>query len=219
MIMYSNKIAFPARHSQQWQDFVRQALEKKPHLRPTAAAMLEHPWIRCVITHDSVVLLNGLLLESVYSIALMPSRGSPPYLQACESHCSTGYIPFRGGILSELHVIATQVYRQEERLRLAAVCYIDYDLCLCHRMHMQRLQQEGGSQVITTVDADKVPVVAPHSAHSAPLPASLSSLSLTSSLPKKPSGMSKGQSPPNTCLLDIAALTESLLFFTISTGR
>jgi serine/threonine protein kinase len=47
MIMYSNKIHFPAKHSAQWQDFVRQALEKKPHLRPTAAAMLEHPWIRC----------------------------------------------------------------------------------------------------------------------------------------------------------------------------
>jgi serine/threonine protein kinase len=56
MIMYSNNINFPAKHSQQWQDFVRQALEKKPHLRPTAAAMLEHPWIRCacrgpVFTH------------------------------------------------------------------------------------------------------------------------------------------------------------------------
>lgn len=47
MIMYSNKINFPSKHSTQWQDFVRQALEKKPHLRPTAAAMLEHPWIRC----------------------------------------------------------------------------------------------------------------------------------------------------------------------------
>jgi serine/threonine protein kinase len=48
MIMYSNKITFPAKHSAQWAEFVRLALEKKPHLRPSAAALLDHPWIGCV---------------------------------------------------------------------------------------------------------------------------------------------------------------------------
>lgn len=47
MIMYSNRIAFPAKHSAQWAEFVRLALEKKPHLRPSAAALLDHPWIGC----------------------------------------------------------------------------------------------------------------------------------------------------------------------------
>ncbi|CAK0786186.1 hypothetical protein CVIRNUC_009399 [Coccomyxa viridis] len=46
LIMYSNKMYFPTRHSPEWKDFVRACLEKKPHMRPTAAAMLEHPWIR-----------------------------------------------------------------------------------------------------------------------------------------------------------------------------
>ena len=48
MIMYSNKIMFPVKHSVQWAEFVRLALEKKPHLRPSAAALLDHPWIGCV---------------------------------------------------------------------------------------------------------------------------------------------------------------------------
>lgn len=61
MIMYSNKINFPSKHSTQWQDFVRQALEKKPHLRPTAAAMLEHPWIRC---------------PHAFALSLSPLKGS-----------------------------------------------------------------------------------------------------------------------------------------------
>lgn len=46
LIMYSNKIYFPQRHSPEWRDFVRAALEKKPHLRPSAAALLDHPWTR-----------------------------------------------------------------------------------------------------------------------------------------------------------------------------
>lgn len=63
MIMYSNKINFPLKLSTQWQDFVRQALEKKPHLRPTAASLLEHPWIRsfnipCVTFQTHLCLLT-----------------------------------------------------------------------------------------------------------------------------------------------------------------
>lgn len=45
MIMTSNRIPFPAKHSPLWADFVKQALEKKPHLRPTAAVLLDHPWL------------------------------------------------------------------------------------------------------------------------------------------------------------------------------
>ena len=45
-IMYSNHIDFPARHSAAWRDFVRRALQKQPHLRPTAAQLLAHPWLK-----------------------------------------------------------------------------------------------------------------------------------------------------------------------------
>lgn len=44
--MYSDQIDFPARHSAAWRDFVRRALQKQPHLRPTAAQLLAHPWLR-----------------------------------------------------------------------------------------------------------------------------------------------------------------------------
>ena len=47
LIMYSNKIYFPQRHSPEWKDFVRVSLEKNPHLRPSATTLLNHPWIRC----------------------------------------------------------------------------------------------------------------------------------------------------------------------------
>ena len=44
--MYSDHIDFPARHSAAWRDFVRRALQKQPHLRPTAAQLLSHPWLK-----------------------------------------------------------------------------------------------------------------------------------------------------------------------------
>lgn len=44
--MYSDQIDFPARHSAAWRDFVRRALQKQPHLRPTAAQLLAHPWLK-----------------------------------------------------------------------------------------------------------------------------------------------------------------------------
>lgn len=47
LIMYSHQVAFSARHSAAWADFVRQALEKRPHLRPSARALLDHAWIKC----------------------------------------------------------------------------------------------------------------------------------------------------------------------------
>ena len=49
LIMYSNKVAFPARHSAAWADFVRQALEKRPHLRPSARTLLDHVWVKCAV--------------------------------------------------------------------------------------------------------------------------------------------------------------------------
>ncbi|DBB17397.1 TPA: hypothetical protein ACH3X3_014429 [Trebouxia sp. C0006] len=45
MIMFSNNISYPPKHSALWADFVKVALEKKPHIRPTALQMLDHPWI------------------------------------------------------------------------------------------------------------------------------------------------------------------------------
>ena len=45
LIMYSNQIDFPAKHSRAWTDFVRRALQKQPHLRPTAVQLLAHPWL------------------------------------------------------------------------------------------------------------------------------------------------------------------------------
>lgn len=44
MIMFSNNIVYPPKHSALWADFVKVALEKKPHMRPTALQMLDHPW-------------------------------------------------------------------------------------------------------------------------------------------------------------------------------
>ena len=44
MIMFSNNINFPTKYSTLWVDFVRAALEKKPHLRPSAVQLLDHPW-------------------------------------------------------------------------------------------------------------------------------------------------------------------------------
>ena len=44
MIMFSNNISYPPKHSALWADFVKVALEKKPHIRPTALQMLDHPW-------------------------------------------------------------------------------------------------------------------------------------------------------------------------------
>ncbi|KAK9844364.1 hypothetical protein WJX74_001365 [Apatococcus lobatus] len=45
MIMFNNNISYPSKHSGLWADFVKQSLEKKPHLRPTAEKMLDHPWV------------------------------------------------------------------------------------------------------------------------------------------------------------------------------
>lgn len=44
MIMFSNNIVYPPKYSALWADFVKVALEKKPHMRPTALQMLDHPW-------------------------------------------------------------------------------------------------------------------------------------------------------------------------------
>ena len=43
-IMFSDNIVYPPKHSGLWADFVKVALEKKPHMRPTALQMLDHPW-------------------------------------------------------------------------------------------------------------------------------------------------------------------------------
>lgn len=44
MIMFSNNVMYPPKYSALWADFVKVALEKKPHIRPTALQMLDHPW-------------------------------------------------------------------------------------------------------------------------------------------------------------------------------
>ena len=44
MIMFSNNVVYPPKFSALWADFVKVALEKKPHIRPTALQMLDHPW-------------------------------------------------------------------------------------------------------------------------------------------------------------------------------
>ncbi|KAG2442861.1 hypothetical protein HXX76_002940 [Chlamydomonas incerta] len=44
-IIYSNNIRFDPAHSAAWADFVAQALIKDPRRRPTAAALLAHPWL------------------------------------------------------------------------------------------------------------------------------------------------------------------------------
>jgi serine/threonine protein kinase len=46
MIMTSNRLPFPAKHSPLWADFVRQALEKRPSARPSASVLLDHPWLK-----------------------------------------------------------------------------------------------------------------------------------------------------------------------------
>ena len=80
MIMYSNKIAFPGRHSAQWADFVRQALEKKPHLRPSAHALLDHAWVKCAPGCSS-----ALYLQHWQRIASVPLKGM--LFWAMYGHC------------------------------------------------------------------------------------------------------------------------------------
>ena len=85
MIMYSNKITFPAKHSAQWAEFVRLALEKKPHLRPSAAALLDHPWIGCVafaaMQHQRWVHRCWLRIQAIQTHAVLsPLTGSSSYL-------------------------------------------------------------------------------------------------------------------------------------------
>lgn len=42
--MYSDAIKFPPNRSPQWSDFVKSTLVKNPDVRPTATALLKHPW-------------------------------------------------------------------------------------------------------------------------------------------------------------------------------
>lgn len=55
MILTCEKIPFPQRSSPLWSDFVRQALEKRPHLRPSASAMLQHPCAHLTISPQSLI--------------------------------------------------------------------------------------------------------------------------------------------------------------------
>jgi hypothetical protein len=42
--MYSDSIKFPPNRSALWSDFVRTTLIKAPDARPSATALLKHPW-------------------------------------------------------------------------------------------------------------------------------------------------------------------------------
>jgi serine/threonine protein kinase len=42
--MYSDAIKFPPNRTTQWSDFVKSTLVKNPDTRPTATALLKHPW-------------------------------------------------------------------------------------------------------------------------------------------------------------------------------
>lgn len=42
MIMFNNNISYPNKHSGLWADFVKQSLEKKPHLRYGPACHDDH---------------------------------------------------------------------------------------------------------------------------------------------------------------------------------
>jgi aurora kinase len=44
LIMYSDAVKFPPNRSFQWCDFVKSTLVKNPDIRPTATALLKHPW-------------------------------------------------------------------------------------------------------------------------------------------------------------------------------
>jgi serine/threonine protein kinase len=44
LIMYSDAIKFPPNRTPQWCDFVKSTLVKNPDVRPTATALLKHPW-------------------------------------------------------------------------------------------------------------------------------------------------------------------------------
>lgn len=59
MIMFSNNIPFPPKYTALWADFVKVALEKKPHVRPTALQMLDHPWygniLEAIMSHGVTI--------------------------------------------------------------------------------------------------------------------------------------------------------------------
>jgi aurora kinase len=58
-ILTCTNISLPARHSLLWADFVKQGLEKRPHFRPDAATLLEHPCALGARTCVSVTALSS----------------------------------------------------------------------------------------------------------------------------------------------------------------
>eukprot|EP00884_Botryococcus_braunii_P009112 jgi/Botrbrau1/18201/Bobra.53_1s0060.1 len=69
MILYSNDIQYPKKHSAQWADFVRQALDKGPAKRPSAAQLLKHEWLRPYCERSTK------LKQDVWNPAPTPQRG------------------------------------------------------------------------------------------------------------------------------------------------
>ncbi|GLI68845.1 hypothetical protein VaNZ11_013388, partial [Volvox africanus] len=55
LIIYSNTIHFDPMATPAWADFVTQALVKDPRIRPTAAALLSHAWIRTNLERAATV--------------------------------------------------------------------------------------------------------------------------------------------------------------------
>lgn len=92
-ILTCENIPFPSHASPLWSDFVRQALQKRPHLRPTAESLMEHP---CDLPAPSPPLLYitqsyicfGVVLP--VSSLLLPSFSSRSEQQAPSGSLRTG---------------------------------------------------------------------------------------------------------------------------------
>lgn len=91
MIMFSNNVVYPPKFSALWADFVKVALEKKPHIRPTALQMLDHPWYslapdayncseRAYMHAALVCVLHNTLFISGHNLYVVAPEG-PPHCQ------------------------------------------------------------------------------------------------------------------------------------------
>lgn len=95
LIMNSNRITYPIQFSKEWADFVSLTLNKKPDMRPSAAKLLQHPWILKHVPRDgmkdggecptSLNVQNGVAAGSVTQVGTPMSSSIAGRKMPCSS--------------------------------------------------------------------------------------------------------------------------------------